>query len=137
MRTFHHGLRGGHTTLFQPVHYRTGLPDSVAAGNERGPVGNPGHCRIHPLIEERNNGVIPFNDLPDIKPYPVLLLQDKQRINHLIKAVHAALRRADAVLVNATIFDRLISTELSGMVSIRSQFFHRSSLPPVITRLCL
>ena len=48
-----------------------------------------------------------------------------------------ALRRADAVLVNATIFDRLISTELSGMVSIRSQFFHRSSLPPVITRLCL
>lgn len=39
--------------------------------------------------------------------------------------------------VNATIFDRLISTELSGMVSIRSQFFHRSSLPPVITRLCL
>ncbi|MBS2584737.1 hypothetical protein, partial [Escherichia coli] len=48
-------------------------------------------CRIHPLIEERNNGVIPFNDLPDIKPYPVLLLQDKQRINHLIKAVHAKL----------------------------------------------
>lgn len=91
MRTFHHGLRGGHTTLFQPVHYRTGLPDSVAAGNERGSVGNPGHCRIHPLIEERNNGVIPFNDLPDIKPYPVLLLQDKQRINHLIKAVHAKL----------------------------------------------
>ncbi|MBW0876041.1 hypothetical protein KX777_24160, partial [Escherichia coli] len=45
----------------------------------------------HHLIEERNNGVIPFNDLPDIKPYPVLLLQDKQRINHLIKAVHAKL----------------------------------------------
>ena len=35
--------------------------------------------------------MIPFNDLPDIKPYPVLLLQDKQRINHLIKAVHAKL----------------------------------------------
>lgn len=42
-----------------------------------GPVGKPGYCRIHPLVEERNNGVIPFNHLPDIKPYPVLLLQDK------------------------------------------------------------
>ncbi|EMI4530867.1 DUF4158 domain-containing protein, partial [Escherichia coli] len=35
--------------------------------------------------------MIPFNDQPDIKPYPVLLLQDKQRINYLIKAVHAKL----------------------------------------------
>lgn len=45
-----------------------------------------------------------------------------------------------AIAVNATIFDRLISlalTELSGMVSISSPCFHRSSLPPVITRLCL
>nr|MCD4217179.1 hypothetical protein [Escherichia coli] len=68
---------------------------------QRGPVCRPGYGWIHSLIkylvEERNNGMIALYYLPDVKPYPVLFLQNQQRIYKVRKAVQAQFRSVQAL----------------------------------------
>ena len=48
-------------------------------------------------VEERNNGMIALYYLPDVKPYPVLFLQNQQRIYKVRKAVQAQFRSVQAL----------------------------------------